>query len=130
NNSDIRLEKKPTISMQTSLGFLTLIMVLTGTSPYFIEKLTKIDLNINYFDIELILRGIQPFLWSIPVFILFKKYLTKKYYIPVKYDVYRKIAKAFVKMGSELSSYHDGKLNRYLLWAATTLILLLILLLD
>lgn len=128
HNSDINLKNKATISMQFGLGFLTVIMILIGINPFFLENLTNIDVAINYFDIKLILSGIQPFLWSIPVFILFKKYLVKKYDRFIHYDIYRKIAKIFVKMGSELSIYHNGKLNRYLLWAATTLIILLLLL--
>ncbi len=127
-NSNIKLKNKPTISMQTGLGFLTVIMILVGINPFFLENLTKIDVDINYFDIKLILSGIQPFFWSIPVFILLNKYLVKKHDRLIYFDIYRIIAKTFVKMGSKLSIYHNGKLNRYLIWAATTLIILLLLL--
>ena len=127
-NSNISLNKKPAISVQLGLGFLTVIMILIGVNPYLLESLTKIDVSINYFDIKLMLSGIQPFLWSIPIFILFKKYLIKKYDRVLYHDIYSKMAKIFVTVGYKLSNYHDGKLNKYLLWATTTLIVLLLLL--
>lgn len=127
-NSNINLNKKPTISMQLGLGFLTIIMILIGINPSLLESLTNINVDINYFDIKLMLSGIQPFLWSIAVFILLKKYLVKEYERLVYYDIYRKIAKIFVATGYGLSRYHDGKLNKYFLWATTTLIVLLLLL--
>jgi len=127
-NNNINLDKKPAISMQLGLGFLTFIMILIGINPFLLENLTNRDVDINYFDIKLMLSGIQPFLWSIPIFILFKKYLVKKYERLLYYDIYRKMAKIYVTTGYELSNYHDGKLNKYLLWATTTLIILLLLL--
>lgn len=127
-NSNINLDKKPAISMELGLGFLTVIMILIGINPFLLENLTNIDLDINYFDIKHMLSGIQPFLWSIPIFILLKKYLVKKYERLLYYDIYRKMAKIFVTTGCELSNYHDGKLNKYLLLSTTTLIILLLLL--
>ncbi len=38
----------------------------------------------------------------------------KQYERVIYYDIYRKIAKIFVKMGSKLSICHDGKLNKSL----------------
>ncbi|WP_088102915.1 proton-conducting transporter membrane subunit [Halalkalibacter urbisdiaboli] len=127
-NSNMNLAKKPAISMQLGLGFLTVMMILIGLNPFLLGNLTNIDVDINYFDIKHMLSGIQPFLWSIPIFILFKKYLVKNYERLLYYDMYRKIAKIFVTTGYELSNYHDGNLNKYLLWATTTLIILLLLL--
>ncbi|PRX32630.1 multisubunit sodium/proton antiporter MrpD subunit [Orenia metallireducens] len=127
-NSNINLNRKPTISMQLGLGFLTIIMLLIGINPFLLENLTNIDVDINYFDIKLMLSGIQPFLWSVIVFILLKKYLVKEYRRFIYYDIYREMAKIFVKIGYKLSIYHNGKLSKYLLWATTTLIILLSLL--
>lgn len=110
------------------MGFLTVIMILIGINPFLLENLTNIDVDINYFEIKHMLSGIQPFLWSILIFILFKKYLVKKYDRLLYHDIYRKIAKIFVATGYKLSNYHDGKLTKYLLWATTTLIILLSLL--
>ena len=124
--NNISLNKKPTLDMQLGLGFLTVIMILIGINPYLLENLTSIDLDINYFDTKLMLSGIQPFLWSIPIFILSKKYLVKEYERLVYYDIYRKMGKVFVTTGHELSSYHDGNLNKYLVWATTGLIILLL----
>lgn len=127
-NNNINLDRKPASSMQLGLGFLTFIMILIGINPFLLENLTNIDIDIDYFDIKLMLSGIKPFLWSIPIFILLKKYLVKKYERLLYYDIYRKMAKIFVTAGYELSNYHDGKLNKYLLWATTTIIVLLSLL--
>lgn len=127
-NSSINLDKKPDISMQLGLIILTVIMILIGINPFLLENLTTIDVNINYFDMKLMLSGIQPFLWSIPIFILLKKYLVMKYNRLIYYDIYRKMAKIFVTTGYQLSNYHDGNLNKYLLWAITTFIILLLLL--
>lgn len=127
-NSDIHLNKKPAISMQLGLGFLTVIMVLIGINPSLLENLATIDLDIHYFDIKHMMSGIQPFLWSIVILVIFKKYFVKKYNRLIHYDIYRKIAKIFVTTGYALSNYHDGKLNKYLLWATNTLIILLLLL--
>jgi len=126
--SNINLDKKPAITMKLGLGFLTVIMVLIGINPFLLENLTSIDVDINYFDGKLMLSGIQPFLWSIPIFILFKKYLVKKYEPLLYYDIYRRIGSIFVATGYKLSNYHDGNLNKYLLWATTTLVFLLLLL--
>ncbi|MFW6036134.1 MAG: permease [Halothermotrichaceae bacterium] len=58
-----------------------------GFNPYLLENLTNIDVDINYFDIKLITTGNRPFLWSIPIFIIFRKYLLKKYDCPIKFIV-------------------------------------------
>lgn len=127
-NSNIKLNKKPPMSMELGLGFLTVIMILIGINPFLLENLTNMQVHINYFSVKHMLSGIQPFLWSIPTFILLKKYLVKKYDRLLYYDMYRNIAKIFVATGSRLSKYHDGNLNKYLLWTTTTLIILLLLL--
>ncbi|WP_100407605.1 proton-conducting transporter transmembrane domain-containing protein [Bacillus solitudinis] len=127
-NSTINVDKKPAISMQLGLGLLTVMMILIGINPFLLESLTNMNVDINYFDTKHMLSGIQPFLWSIAVFILLKKYLVKNYEKLLYYDIYRKMAKIFVATGYKLSNYHDGKLNKYLVWATTTLIILLLLL--
>ncbi|WP_226037513.1 proton-conducting transporter transmembrane domain-containing protein [Aquibacillus saliphilus] len=127
-NSTMNLAKKPTISMQLGMGFLTVMMILIGIHPYLLENLTNMHVDFNYFEMKHILSGMQPFLWSILIFILFKKYVVKKYDRLLYYDMYRKMATLFVATGYQLSNYHDGKLNKYLLWATTTLIILLFLL--
>lgn len=127
-NSNINLDKKPAINMQLALGFLTVIMILISINPFLLENLTNIHVDINYFDTKLMLSGIQPFIWSILIFILLKKYLVKKHERLLYYDIYRKMAKIFVTTGAGLSKYHDGNLNKYLLWSTTTLITLLFLL--
>ncbi|MFW6264975.1 MAG: proton-conducting transporter membrane subunit [Bacillota bacterium] len=129
-SSDIQLKKKTPLSMQIGLAILTVVMVLIGINPFFLENLTNINVDIDYFDVKLILSGVQPFLWSIPVFILLKKYIVRKYGNFKDYDIYQKMGKTFVKLGSKLSIYHNGKLNRYLIWAATALIVLLMILLT
>ncbi|MRH43578.1 hypothetical protein GH741_12895 [Aquibacillus halophilus] len=126
--STINIDKKPAISMQFGLGFLTVFMIVIGINPFLLENLTTINLGINYFDKKHLLSGIQPFLWSIAAFILLKKYVVKNYQRLLYYDGYRKMAKLFVATGYKLSNYHDGKLNRYLVWATSTLIVLLLLL--
>ncbi|MFW6230083.1 MAG: hypothetical protein ACOC4L_03780, partial [Halanaerobium sp.] len=69
-----------------------------------------------------------PFLLSVPVFIIFKKYLVKKYEKILHIDIYFDIARIFTETGKKLSDFHDGKLDKYLLWATTTLVVLLLLL--
>ncbi len=123
--SNNNLGKKPAISMKIGLGVLTGMMIMVGINPFLLENLTNIEVDINYFDIKHMLSGIQPFLWSIAIFILFKKYLVKNYERLLYYDMYRKMAEIFVTTGYKLSKVHDGKLNKYLLWATTTLIILL-----
>ncbi len=113
--------------MQLGLGFLTVIMILIGVNPFLLETLTNMDVDINFFEIKHMVSGIQPFIWSIPIFILSKKYLLKRYDILTYHDMYRKVGNIFVATGYKLSNHHDGKLNKYLLWATTTLIILLIL---
>ncbi|UOQ92036.1 hypothetical protein MUO14_16225 [Halobacillus shinanisalinarum] len=127
-NSNVHLDKKPTVSMQVGLGFLTVMMIVIGIHPFMLENVTNIDLDIHYFDTKHMVSGVQPFLWSIPIFILFKKYLVKDFERYLYFDIYRKMANLFVYSGYKLSNYHDGKLNKYLLWATTTLIILLLLL--
>ncbi|MBM7571713.1 proton-conducting transporter membrane subunit [Aquibacillus albus] len=127
-NSNVNLTKKPAISMQLGLGFLTVLMLLIGIHPYLLENLMNTDLGIHYFDKKHMLSGIQPFLWSIPVFLLLKKYVVKNYVRLLYFDMYRKMAKILVTTGYQLSNYHDGKLHKYLLWATSTLIILLVLL--
>lgn len=100
---------------------------MIGINPFLLENLTHIDVAINYFDTKHLLSGIQPFLGSIFIFILLKKYLVKNYE-GLQYDIYRKMARLFVTTGYELSNFHDGKLNEYLLWTTSTLIILLLLL--
>ena len=126
--SNINLDKKPAISMQFGMGLLTILMLLIGINPFVLENLTNMNIDINYFDKKHMLSGIQPFLWSILTFILFKKSIVKNYEKLLYYDIYRKVAKKFVTTGHKLSNYHDGNLNKYLLWATTTLIILLSLL--
>jgi len=126
--SNINLHKKPAITMQLGLGFLTIIMIFIGINPFLLEKIINIDLDINYFHIKHVISGIQPFLMSIPIFILLKKYLVKRYDRILYYDTYREMGKIFETTGYGLSNYHDGKLNKYLLWATNTLIILLLLL--
>jgi multicomponent Na+:H+ antiporter subunit D len=128
NNSNIQLVKKPAVSMQVGLGFLTVMMIVIGIHPFVLENVTNIGVDIHYFDTKHMVSGIQPFLWSIPIFILFKKYLVKDYERYLYFDIYRKMANLFVYTSYKLSSYHDGKLNKYLLWGTTTLIILLLLL--
>ena len=127
-NNNIKIDKKTPISMKLALGILTVIMILIGINPFLLENLTNIQVDINYFDIKHMLSGIQPFLWSIPIFILLKKYVVKKYERHLSYDIYPSMAKIFVTIGYNLSSYHDGELNKYLSWAITTLIILLLML--
>ncbi|MDL4842459.1 proton-conducting transporter transmembrane domain-containing protein [Aquibacillus rhizosphaerae] len=127
-NSSMNLVKKPTISMQLGMGLLTVMMLLIGIHPYLLENLTNIHVDINYFDKKHMISGIKPFLWSIAIFILFNKYVVKNYERLLYFDIYRKMGKLFVTTGYVLSNYHDGKLNKYLLWATTTLITLLLLL--
>ncbi|ERJ11395.1 proton-conducting transporter transmembrane domain-containing protein [Haloplasma contractile] len=128
-NSHIKLNKKPAISMQLGLGFLTVIMIAVGIYPHLLEKIINVELAINYFDKKHMLSGIQPFLWSILTFFLFKKYIVKDYKKKVlNYDLYRMMGNLFVTTGSKLRKLHDGNLNRYLVWATTTLIILLLLL--
>ncbi|RSK25819.1 hypothetical protein EJF36_02315 [Bacillus sp. HMF5848] len=126
--NQFNVEKKTAISMQFGLGVLTVLMLLVGISPSLLENLATVNLDIKYFDTKHMLSGIYPFLWSILVFIFLKKYLVKNYERILHYDLYRKLATVFVTTGYQLSTYHDGKLNTYLLWATTTLIILLSLL--
>ncbi|MFE8700857.1 proton-conducting transporter membrane subunit [Cytobacillus sp. FJAT-54145] len=127
-NSNVSLEKKPAIGMQLGLGILTVMMLLVGVHPSLLESLTNMHVDIHYFETKHLLSGMKPFLLSILTFILLKKYLVKNDERHPYEDVYRKIAKRFVATGHKLSTYHDGRLTRYLLWAMTTLIILLSLL--
>ncbi|CQR48041.1 Na(+)/H(+) antiporter subunit A [Paraliobacillus sp. PM-2] len=126
-NSDRKVDKKPPVSMQLGIGFLTVLMLLVGIHPFFLENLTNMHVDLHYFDKKHLLSGIQPFLWSIPIFILFKKYIVKNYERFLYFDIYLNMAKLFMTTGYHLSNYHDGKLNKYLLWATSTLIILLLL---
>ncbi|QGH32796.1 hypothetical protein GI584_01420 [Gracilibacillus salitolerans] len=126
--SNRNLAEKPPISMQLGMGFLTVMMILIGLNPFLLETLMNINVDINYFEIKHMISGIQPFIWSIPIFILSKKYLLKRYDILTYHDIYRKVGNIFIATGYKLSNYHDGKLNKYLLWTTTTLIILLLLL--
>ncbi|GGM42352.1 monovalent cation/H+ antiporter subunit D [Paraliobacillus quinghaiensis] len=128
NKSNINFAKKPPFSMQIGMGFLTVMMLLIGIHPYLLENLTNIHVDIHYFDIKHVVSGFQPFLWSIAVFISFKKFLVKSYVNLPYFDIYRKMAKIFVTTGYKLSNYHDGNLNKYLLWATNALLILLLLL--
>ncbi|MBE4906484.1 hypothetical protein IMZ08_00245 [Bacillus luteolus] len=125
--STIIVEKKPAFSMQVGMGILALLMIVIGINPFLLEYVSNIHVDINYFDTKHMLSGIKSILWSIAVFILLKKYLVKNYERLLHFDIYRGIAKLFVATGNKLSNYHDGRLSRYLVWAATTLIILLLL---
>ncbi|MYL58376.1 hypothetical protein GLW20_12740 [Virgibacillus halodenitrificans] len=127
-NSNVHLNKKPTIIMQVGMGVLTVLMMVIGVHPVLLENITNIPVDIHYFDTKHMVSGIKPFLWSIPTFLLLKKYLVKDVNIPLNFDIYRNIANLFEHTGYQLSKYHDGKLNKYLLWATTTLVILLLLL--
>ncbi|WP_138419684.1 proton-conducting transporter membrane subunit [Aquibacillus sediminis] len=127
--STISLDKQPALSMQVGMGLLTVMMLVIGIHPVWLESVTNMDVAIHYFDKKHLVSGIQPFLWSIAIFILIKKYVVKNYEAPLPYDLYRQIAKQVVTTGYQLSNYHDGKLTKYLLWTTSTLIILLALLL-
>ncbi|MEC3884942.1 proton-conducting transporter membrane subunit [Halobacillus sp. HZG1] len=120
----IPLQKKPTISMQAGLVFLTLMMIVVGIHPTVLENVTSMTVDIHYFDTKHMVSGVQPFLWSIPFFILFKQYFLKDPKRLPYFDIYPIIGNVFVFIGYKLSHYHDGNLNRYWLWATTTLIIL------
>ncbi|QOR67995.1 hypothetical protein IM538_07645 [Cytobacillus suaedae] len=121
------VDKKPSISMQVGMGLLTVLMIGIGIYPSLLEHVTNMNVDIHYFDTKNLLSGIKPFLLSVAVFILFKKYLVKNYEKFLHFDMYRKMAKLVVITGNKLSNYHDGKLSRYLVWATTTLLILLLL---
>ncbi len=125
--STITLDTKPPISMQAGMGLLTVLMIVIGIYPSLLENVTNLYVDITYFDTKHMLSGIKPFLWAVAVFILFKKYLVKNYEKLLHFDMYRKIARLFVTTGNKLSNYHDGRLSRYLVWATTTLLILLLL---
>lgn len=127
--SNVTLHKKPALSMQLGLGFLTVLMILVGIHPYLLENVTNMNVDIHYFDTKHMVSGMKPFLLSIFIFILFKNFLVKDYDRILFVDVYRKMAKIIVAIGYQLSTFHDGKLTKYLLWTTTTLIILLSLLL-
>ncbi|WP_456272629.1 proton-conducting transporter transmembrane domain-containing protein [Bacillus sp. AK031] len=126
--SNVILDKKPPLSMQMGLALLTVMMIAVGIHPVLLENLTNMQVDIHYFDTKHMLSGIQPSLWSIAVFILFKKYLVRNDVRPQYFDLYRKMAGIYRTASYQLSNYHDGKLNKYLVWASTTLIVLLLVL--
>ena len=82
------------------------------------------EVNINYFDSNLMKTGLKPFLLAVFIFIFFKKLLIADFKQIIKFDIYHKISTTFVKTGQKLSNWHSGNLSEYLLWAVTALVIL------
>jgi len=122
DNSEIKIFRKPTKYMLLSVIVFSLFMIVLGINPVIIENLFNLNINLNYFELNKVIGGFQPFIWGFLIFVVWRKYIIKEFSALINFDFYQNAAVLFKKTGKILSDYHTGNLSRYLLWALTALI--------
>mgnify|MGYP006270628873 FL=1 len=125
NKTQIKIDKKPNKNMMIAMIILTGLNFLVGLKPQLgLKFLGGIDKEISYFSLHYIWTAVQPTLIAVILFKIFYDLIKPQDYQKYNFDAYILFGYGIDALGKQLSKWHNGDLQRYILWILTALVLL------
>ncbi|MBM7556652.1 proton-conducting transporter transmembrane domain-containing protein [Halanaerobacter jeridensis] len=122
---EIETKQRPTKGMLVGMGLLAAACLIIGLRPQLLlQILGGVKKEVNYFSLHYLWVGLQPTLLAAILLKLAYQWVKPQPHKSHPFDLYKLLGRGFNYFGSKLSQWHNGNLQRYILWILTALVLL------
>jgi len=123
-DKEVELNEKSDKAMIFAMGLITSLILLIGLKPNLLTDFLALDIDIHYFSLKYIWKGIEPIIIAIIIFKVAHDLITPHDHKAIIPDYYLLLEKGVNYLSQTLSNLHNGDLSRYLLWLISTLLIL------
>ena len=121
----VNIKQQPSSGMIISMGLLAAACVIIGLRPQvLLQVLGGINKEVHYFSLHYLWVGLQPTLLALVLFKVAYQWIKPQHHESHDFDAYLLLGRAVNTIGKQLSNWHNGDLQRYILWILTALVLL------
>ena len=122
---ELSLEEKPSLNMLSGMGILAVLSIIIGLRPqWLLTLLGGVKKEIDYFSVHYLWSGLEPTIVALILFKVAYQWIKPQEHKKYGVDLYLYLGRALHYLSSQLSYFHNGDLQRYLLWILTALVIL------
>ena len=122
---EVEIKEQPSKGMLIGMGLLAAACFVIGLRPnLFLEVLGGVKKEVHYFSLHYLWVGLQPTLWALILLKVAYQWIKPHHHKEHNLDLYSYLGQGIDYISDKLSKWHNGDLQRYLLWILTALVLL------